>query len=116
MLVDTFITSTFQFTECEGAYLKLLVTLTIIFSRSRTGIRKTDAVLDRLIRGAIQTGFFIGIFSLGSLITFVLLPNTSLYAIFSIPLGRIYTNVSVVNMTKIYKLFTFLSSLEDPYG
>ncbi|KAI9463142.1 hypothetical protein HD554DRAFT_2175650 [Boletus coccyginus] len=76
MVVDTFIT----------------ITLTIIFSRSRTGIRKTDAVLNRLIRGAIQTGLFIGIFSLGNLITFVLLPNTNLYGMFAIPIGRIYTN------------------------
>ncbi|KAI9463144.1 hypothetical protein HD554DRAFT_1417403 [Boletus coccyginus] len=76
IVVDTFIT----------------VTLTIVFSRSRTGIRKTDAILSRLIRGAIQTGFFIGIFSLGDLIAFVLVPNTFLYAMFAIPIGRIYTN------------------------
>ncbi|KAI9569095.1 hypothetical protein HD554DRAFT_654013 [Boletus coccyginus] len=70
----------------------ITITLTIIFSRSRNGIHKTDAVLNRLIRGAIQTGFFVGIFSLGTLITFVLLEKTNLFAMFSIPIGRIYTN------------------------
>ncbi|KIJ62389.1 hypothetical protein HYDPIDRAFT_136040 [Hydnomerulius pinastri MD-312] len=67
-------------------------TLIIILSRSRTGFRKTDTVLNRLIRGAIQTGLFAGIFSMGDLITFVALPTTNLYGMFAIPIGRIYTN------------------------
>jgi len=70
----------------------ITITLIIIFSRSRTGFRKTDTVLNRLIRGAIQTGLFTGIFSMADLITFVVLPNTNVYVMFAIPLGRIYTN------------------------
>ena len=77
----------------EGTHLQSPVTLIIVFSRSRTGFRKTDTVLNRLIRGAIQTGLFTGIFSLADLITFVVLPNTNIYVIFGMPLGRIYTNV-----------------------
>lgn len=56
-----------------------------------------DTILNRLIRGAIQTGLFAGIFSMGALITFVVLPSTNLFGMFGIPLGRIYTNVSVVS-------------------
>ncbi|KAH7906944.1 hypothetical protein BJ138DRAFT_1117125 [Hygrophoropsis aurantiaca] len=67
-------------------------TLTIILSRSRTGFRKTDTVLNRLIRGAIQTGLFAGIFSLGDLISFLSWPDTNLYGMFAVPIGRIYTN------------------------
>jgi len=67
-------------------------TLTIILTRSRTGFHKTDTVLNRLIRGAIQTGLFAGIFSLGDLITFLRYPETNLYGMFAIPIGRIYTN------------------------
>jgi hypothetical protein len=70
----------------------ITITLVIVFSRSRTGFRKTDSVLKRLIRGAIQTGLFAGIFSMADLITFIVLPNTELYAMFTIPIGRIYTN------------------------
>jgi len=70
----------------------ITITLVIVFSRSRTGFRKTDSVLKRLIRGAIQTGLFAGLFSMGDLITFIVLPNTDLYAMFAIPIGRIYTN------------------------
>jgi hypothetical protein len=78
----------------------------IVFSRSRTGFRKTDTILNRLIRGAIQTGLFAGIFSMGNLITFVVLPNTDLYGMFAIPIGRIYTNVSVLNMKWVCRSLT----------
>ncbi|KAI0343438.1 hypothetical protein BDW22DRAFT_1355875 [Trametopsis cervina] len=67
-------------------------TLGYLLARSRTGFRKTDTVLNQLIRGAIQTGLFAGIFSLGDLITFAKLPDTNFYGMFAIPIGRIYTN------------------------
>ncbi|KAG6371817.1 hypothetical protein JVT61DRAFT_9178 [Boletus reticuloceps] len=70
----------------------ITITLIIVFSRSRTGFCKTDTIINRLIRGAIQTGLFTGIFSMGDLITFVVLPSTDLYGMFAIPIGRIYTN------------------------
>lgn len=69
------------------------VSLTIILARSRTGFRKTDTVLNKLIRGAVQTGLFAGIFSIGDLICFLKVPETNLYGMFAIPIGRIYTNV-----------------------
>ncbi|KAI6042601.1 hypothetical protein EDC04DRAFT_2891966 [Pisolithus marmoratus] len=70
----------------------ITVTLTIIFLRSKTGYRKTDTVLNRLIRGAIQTGLFAGIFSVSVLISFLVVPTMDLYAMFAIPISRIYTN------------------------
>ena len=88
------------FTDALGLllffFLKLVITvvLTTIFARSKTGIRRTDSVLNRLIRGTIQTGLFASIFSLGDLLTFLTLPDTNLYGMFAIPIGRIYTNVS----------------------
>lgn len=66
--------------------------LTVILARSRTGFRKTDTVLNRLIRGSIQTGLFAGIFSIGDLVCFLTVPETNLYGMFAIPIGRIYTN------------------------
>ena len=90
----------------EGTHIQSPVTLVIVFSRLRTGFHKTDTVLNRLIRGAIQTGLFAGIFSIGDLITFVILPNTDLYAMFVVPIGRIYTNVSVLDIKKAYRPLT----------
>lgn len=82
------------------------MTLITVFTLSRTGTRKTDTVLNRLIRGAILTGLFPGIFSLADLVTFVVLPNTNLYGMFAIPLGRIYTNVSALKVTKVCRSLT----------
>ena len=72
----------------------------IVFSRSRTGFRKTDTILNRFIRSAIQTGLFASILALGDLITFVVLPDMNFYAMFTIPIGRVYTNVSVLSATE----------------
>ncbi|KAI0090562.1 hypothetical protein BDY19DRAFT_717758 [Irpex rosettiformis] len=66
--------------------------LGFLLARSKTGFRKTDSVINQLIRGAIQTGLFAGIFSLGDLITFIKMPETNFYGMFAIPIGRIYTN------------------------
>jgi len=63
-----------------------------ILYRSRTGFKKTDSVINRLIRGAVQTGLFAVIFSLGDLVTFLKFPTTNLFGMFAVPIGRIYTN------------------------
>ena len=79
-----------------GVDMLVTGTLAVVLVRSRTGFRKTDTVVNRLIRGAVQTGLFAGIFSLGDLITFTRWPDTNFYGMFAIPIGRIYTNVSSV--------------------
>ena len=57
-------------------------------------------MINRLIRGAIQTGVFASIFSLGGLIGFLASPNTNLYGMFAIPIGRVYTAVSNVSLVQ----------------
>jgi len=92
VFVDTIITSNIPLSGFRYTVLNLthlLATLTVILSRSRTGFRKTDSVINRLIRGAIQTGLFAGLFSLGDLITFLRWPQTNLFGMFAIPIGRI---------------------------
>lgn len=75
-----------------SADLLITFVLTYVLSRSRTGFRKTDTIINRLIRGAIQTGLFASIFALADLFSFVLHQDTNLYAMFAYPIGRIYTN------------------------
>ncbi|KAA1467185.1 hypothetical protein DENSPDRAFT_230222 [Dentipellis sp. KUC8613] len=72
----------------------LLITGLLAYSllKSKSGFRRTDNVLNRLVRGAIQTGVFAGIFSLSDLATFLQYPDTNMYGMFAIPIGRIYTN------------------------
>ncbi|KAJ7463562.1 hypothetical protein FB451DRAFT_1492907 [Mycena latifolia] len=66
--------------------------LTVIFSRSKTNFGRTDEVLNRFIRTAIQFGFFTAVFALGSLLSFRFSPGTFMIGLFSIPIGRIYTH------------------------
>lgn len=94
--VDTFIAGTFVSRNLEHkiTHLQSTVTLVIIFTRWRTSIVSMDTVFNRLIRGAIQTGLFSGIFATATLVTFVLSPQTRFYLMFAIPIDRIYTIVS----------------------
>lgn len=75
-----------------SADLIITFVLSFVLSRSKTGFRRTDTILNRLIRGAVQTGLFVSIFALGDLFSFLLHRNTNLYAMFAYPMGRIYTN------------------------
>ncbi|KAJ7314960.1 hypothetical protein DFH08DRAFT_894285 [Mycena albidolilacea] len=72
----------------------LLITAILIFVlvHSKTGFRHTDTIINRLIRGAIQTGLFVSMFALGDLFCFIFAPHTSFYLMFAYPIGRIYTN------------------------
>ncbi|KAF7344436.1 hypothetical protein MSAN_01924800 [Mycena sanguinolenta] len=76
------------------AAVDLLITaiLSFVLSRSKTGFRRTDTIINRLIRGAIQTGLFAFVFALSDLISFRFAPNTTFYGLFAFPIGRIYTN------------------------
>ncbi|KAJ7790171.1 hypothetical protein B0H14DRAFT_3501922 [Mycena olivaceomarginata] len=72
----------------------LLITAVLIFVllHCKTGFRHTDIIVNRVIRGAIQTGLFVSIFALGDLFSFIFAPHTSFHSMFAYPIGRIYTN------------------------
>jgi hypothetical protein len=75
-----------------SADLFITFTLSFVLARSRTGFRKTDTIINRIIRGAVQTGLFASLFALADMFSFLLHRDTNLYAMFAFPLGRIYTN------------------------
>ncbi|KAH8830154.1 hypothetical protein DL96DRAFT_1591761 [Flagelloscypha sp. PMI_526] len=86
--------------------------LTFTFSQSRTGFSKTDTILNRLIRGAIQTGLFSSIFALADLFCFLFAGTTNLYAMFAFPIGRIYTNTLLDTLISRQKLKSLKSNTE----
>ncbi|KAF4596683.1 hypothetical protein EYR40_007628 [Pleurotus pulmonarius] len=75
-----------------AADLLITASLSFVLSQSKTGFRRTDTIINRLIRGAVQTGLFVAIFALADLFSFVLHGDTNFYAMFAYPIGRIYTN------------------------
>jgi len=70
----------------------ITISLITVLLRSRTGFRRTDTVVNRLIRGAIQTGFFVSLFAMADLFGFLFDQSSNLYSVFAMPIGRIYTN------------------------
>ncbi|KAF5385351.1 hypothetical protein D9615_001200 [Tricholomella constricta] len=96
-----------------SADLAITFILSFVLSRSRTGFRKTDTIINRLIRGAVQTGLFASIFALADLFTFVLHPGTNLYAMFAYPIGRIYTNTLLDTLNARSDLKKNMSSTMD---
>ncbi|KAJ3517871.1 hypothetical protein NLJ89_g239 [Agrocybe chaxingu] len=75
-----------------AADLVITAVLATVLFRAKTGYRKTDTVINRMIQGAVQTGLFASLFALADLFSFVLHRDTNLYAMFAYPIGRIYTN------------------------
>ncbi|KAJ7912989.1 hypothetical protein B0H13DRAFT_1874279 [Mycena leptocephala] len=84
--------------------------LTVLLSRSKTSFPKTDKVLDRLIRTAVQSGFFTAIFALGTLFSFRFSPGTYMIALFALPIGRIYTQTMMAHLLSREGLRSMLSN------
>ncbi|KAJ7463606.1 hypothetical protein FB451DRAFT_1042867 [Mycena latifolia] len=88
----------------------IAVRLTVIFSRSKTSFGRTDKVLNRLIRTAVQSGFFTAVFALGTLFAFRFSPGTQMIALFSLPIGRIYTHTMMDSLITREQLRNLLSN------
>ncbi|KAF8153405.1 hypothetical protein B0H34DRAFT_820766 [Crassisporium funariophilum] len=67
-------------------------TLIYILSKSRTGFERSDTVINRLIRTSIQTGAICSACSILCLVLFLALPDTQMFALFGIPIARLYAN------------------------
>ncbi|KAF7360577.1 hypothetical protein MVEN_00789000 [Mycena venus] len=91
----------------------ITASLVIALVRSRTGFRKTDRVISRLIQGAIETGTITSLFALGDLFSFVFFRNTNLYAMFAFPIGRIYTNTLLHTLNAREELRNLTGSIVD---
>ncbi|KAG0699870.1 hypothetical protein DFH29DRAFT_28699 [Suillus ampliporus] len=66
--------------------------LSILLQRSRTGFRRADTVIHRLILYTINTGLLTSICAIMSLISITLWPDTFIYMAFYFCLGRLYSN------------------------
>ncbi|KAJ7112660.1 hypothetical protein C8R44DRAFT_985081 [Mycena epipterygia] len=93
-----------------GVDVLIAIILSIMFSGSKTNFTPMDKVLNRLIRTAIQSGCFTGIFALGTLLSFHFSPETYTLALFFLPIGRIYTHTMMDHFVGREELRSILSS------
>jgi len=66
--------------------------LCILLQRARTGFKKTDTVINRLIVFVVNTGMLTTLCATASLISLVASPHTLIYATFYFCIGRLYSN------------------------
>ncbi|KAH9966298.1 hypothetical protein BJV74DRAFT_285554 [Russula compacta] len=59
---------------------------------ARSGVRRSDTVVNYLVRNVIQTGFLATVWAIAELVTWFLLPNIAAYRVFDITSGTIYTH------------------------
>ncbi|KAI0739671.1 hypothetical protein C8Q80DRAFT_1274723 [Daedaleopsis nitida] len=70
----------------------LTAALTISLHQSRTGIKRTDSIIDLLILYAINTGLITGIFNLLSFVFAIAMPNNLIYGGLDIVATKFYAN------------------------
>ncbi|KAJ7512897.1 hypothetical protein B0H11DRAFT_1947892 [Mycena galericulata] len=103
-----------RFSLLSCADLLIAVVLIYALSRSKTDFRRTDKIINSLIRNAIQSGLLVTIVSLGDLFLFAFFSSTNLYSLFVYPLGRIYT--SVCRALPVFRARRLLISASRPFS
>ncbi|KAI9509027.1 hypothetical protein F5148DRAFT_1190713 [Russula earlei] len=76
------------------ALAECLITFFLVrmFMRSRSGIRRSDTVLNYLARSVIQTGCLATTWAIGALVTWFFLPSNMIYRVFDLTSGTVYTH------------------------
>ncbi|KAH8825032.1 hypothetical protein DL96DRAFT_1817633 [Flagelloscypha sp. PMI_526] len=85
------ISITWRGTEA-GVDVVIAVVLSRAFWRSKTGLTRTNTILNRCIRTSIQSGLFTSVIAVADVLIFAFWPVSYLYAILGWPIGRIYSN------------------------
>ncbi|KAF7302846.1 hypothetical protein MKEN_01246700 [Mycena kentingensis (nom. inval.)] len=88
----------------------LTVFLFIFLRQSRTGFKRTDSVITRLISKSIETASLNTIISVLDLITFTLLQNTNFHFVFALVAGRLYTNTLLATLNSREKIRAEMNS------
>ena len=83
----------------------LVVFLTRTLLASRSGLQKSDTLVNHLVRNVIHIGLFATIWAFAGLVTFFLLPRDTVYTIFDVTSGSIYTHVSGCFLQARYHIY-----------
>ncbi|KAI0246410.1 hypothetical protein BJV78DRAFT_1254852 [Lactifluus subvellereus] len=75
-------------TECHITYF-----LSRVLLASRSGIQKSDHIVNHLVRNGIQLGLFATLWAIAGMATWLLLPQSWVYTVFDMTSGSIYTHM-----------------------
>ncbi|KAG7440404.1 uncharacterized protein BT62DRAFT_975955 [Guyanagaster necrorhizus] len=89
-----------------GAAGDICITISLIslLQRSKSGFRRTDAMMNQLILFSLNSGLLTSICAITSLILVLVCPDTFLYITFYILLGRLYTNSLLATLNARFKI------------
>ncbi|KAJ3525437.1 hypothetical protein NMY22_g10580 [Coprinellus aureogranulatus] len=65
--------------------------LLFILHNSKSGLKNSDRVMERLMRASLQTGVCTGVFATMCMVLWLAKPGTMYYLIFGLPISRVYT-------------------------
>ncbi|KAF7378252.1 hypothetical protein MSAN_00250400 [Mycena sanguinolenta] len=87
--------------------------LTLTLRKSKTSITRTDRILNRLIRIAVQSGSFTAFFALGTLFSFRFSSQTEMLGLFALSIGRVYTHTMMDHLVCREQLRHMLTNNND---
>lgn len=89
---------------CRPIVISSIVFLVRTLMKSRSGIHKSDAVVNYLVRSVIQTGCLATIWAIAALISWFYVRNNFTFRIFDITSGAVYTHVSIFSCMQFPRL------------
>jgi len=83
--------------SCSAAAADIIITTSLIWSlrMKKTGIKRTDDTINRLVRNTIQTGGLTVAFTVLDVALFVALPNSTLSFVFDFAITKLYSNALI---------------------
>ncbi|KAI9460427.1 hypothetical protein HD554DRAFT_2028738 [Boletus coccyginus] len=83
----------------------IAASLCILLQRSRTGFRRSDSLINKLMLFSINTGLLTSICAIASLVSIIAWPDTFIYIAFYFCLGRLYCNslLATLNARKLLR-------------
>ncbi|KAK7061421.1 hypothetical protein R3P38DRAFT_3166393 [Favolaschia claudopus] len=93
-----------------GAVSDTVITAILVYylRRSRTGFKRSDTMITKLIQFSVSTGFLTSVCAIASLISILTWPQTLIYVVFYFSLGRLYFNsvLATLNARKDIRAIT----------
>ncbi|THH01308.1 hypothetical protein EW145_g6941 [Phellinidium pouzarii] len=93
--------------------LVIASTLVWLLHSSRSGFKRTDTVINRLILYTVNTGLITGLCALAALVTGFALPNTSLYIFFLFVIPKLYLNCLLASLNSREHLRSTLEATDE---
>ncbi|KAG6811538.1 hypothetical protein H0H92_006935 [Tricholoma furcatifolium] len=81
-----------NFASNTASDLSVAIALSWMFLKSRTGFRRTDNLVNTLMRYTVNTGLIVGLDALCGMVTYATMPNNFIFLAFYLLMSKLYLN------------------------